>query len=113
MPSSDHYRAFPRRPTSLPAILRCDSVGHDLPAELVDLSLGGACVVLVEALALGASVRLRLDAAELWEPLLLPANVVWTKAVPLGRVRHGLRFLPESANAIAILAELIGAGTPL
>jgi len=111
--SPDHFRAFARRPTSLPAAVQSEVLGWDLPAELIDLGIGGACVVIGESLTLGTTVRLRIDAPQLWEPLLVPTRVAWT--IPSGtvdtgdrRTRIGLRFEVESPGALLVLAELIG-----
>lgn len=83
-------------------------MGWDLPAELIDLGLGGACVVVGDALPLGTTVRLQVNAPQLWEPLLVPARVAWTRMGKDGRARLGLRFEADSPSTLVVLAELIG-----
>jgi hypothetical protein len=111
VPSTDHFRAFARRPTSLPALLQSDVLGWDLPAELVDLGLGGACLVVADPLPLGTSVRLRIDAPQLWESLVVPGRIAWTRPHEDGRVRLGVRFEVQSPSLLTVLAELIGPGS--
>jgi hypothetical protein len=110
VPVLDHFRAFGRRPTSLPARLQSDVLGWDLAAELVDLGLGGACVVLSDALPLGTSIRLRVDAPQLWEPLMIPGRIAWSQVTREGQAQLGIRFEPDSPGALAVLAELVGPG---
>ena len=108
MPVTDHFRAFARRPTSLPARLQSEVLGWDLNAELVDLGLGGASVVVSEPLPPGTSVRLRIDAPQLWEPLVLPSRVAWMRPTIRGESRLGLRFEPDNPGRLAVLVELVG-----
>lgn len=83
-------------------------MGWDLAAELVDLGLGGASVIVAEPLALGSSIRLRVEAPQLWEPLVLPGRVAWMRPTPEGHARLGLRFEPDSPGSLTVLAELVG-----
>jgi hypothetical protein len=83
-------------------------LGWDLPAELVDLGLGGAGLVVAEGLPHGTSVRLRIDAPQLWESLSVQAKVAWSRPTDEGRVRLGLRFEVDSPSNLTVLAELIG-----
>ncbi|MGC4068222.1 MAG: PilZ domain-containing protein [Polyangiaceae bacterium] len=108
MPSLDHFRAFERRPTSLPALLQSNVLGWDLPAELVDLGLGGAGIVVAEGVPHGTPVRLRIDAPQLWESLHVHAKVAWSRPTEEGRIRLGLRFEVDSSSNLTVLAELIG-----
>lgn len=108
MPVTDHFRAFARRPTSLPARLQSEVLGWELAAKLVDLGLGGASIVVSEPLPLGTSVRLRIDAPQLWESLIIPARVAWMRPTIQGDARLGLRFEPDSPATLTVLAELVG-----
>lgn len=110
MPVTDHFRAFARRPTNLPARIQSEVLGWDLAAELVDLGLGGASIIVAEPLPLGTSIRLRVDAPQLWEPLVIPGRVAWQRPTLQGEARLGLRFEPDSPNCVAVLAELVGPG---
>jgi hypothetical protein len=108
VPSTDHFRAFERRPTNLPALLTSEVLGWAIPAELIDLGLGGASVLVAQSLPLASTVRLSVETPQLWEPLVLPGRVAWTRPNSDGRLRLGLRFEVESANTLIVLAELIG-----
>jgi hypothetical protein len=108
VPVTDHFRAFARRPTSLPVRIQSEVLGWELAAKLVDLGLGGASVVVSEPLPLGTSVRLRIDAPQLWEPLVVPARVAWMRPTLQGDTRLGVRFEPDSPASLAVLAELVG-----
>jgi hypothetical protein len=110
VPIADHFRAFARRPTSLPARVQSEVLGWDLAAELVDLGLGGASIIIAEALPLGTSIRLRVDAPQLWEPLVVSGRIAWSRPTLEGDSRLGVRFEPDSATCLAVLAELVGPG---
>ena len=110
MPVSDHFRAFARRPTSLPARIQSEVLGWDLAAQLVDLGLGGASIIVAEPLPLGTSIRLRVDAPQLWEPLVVPGRVAWLRTTLEGDSKLGLRFEPDTPACLAVLAELVGPG---
>jgi c-di-GMP-binding flagellar brake protein YcgR len=105
-PHRGHFRAFERLPSKLPIKLLRD--GPELAGELCDLGLGGAGLVLPEVLGRGESVRLLLDLPRLWDPLEIPAQVVWhmphegdTKA------RVGLRFVAPRGRVLRHIAETL------
>lgn len=108
MPIADHFRAFERRPTSLPVRVQSEVLGWELSAKLLDLGLGGASIVISQPLPLGTSVRLRIDAPQLWEPLVIPSRVAWMRPTIEGDTRLGLRFESDSLASLAVLAELVG-----
>lgn len=111
MPVVDHFRAFARRPTSLPIQAISDGLGWELAAELVDLGLGGASIITREPLPFGMTLKLRINAPELWEPLLIAGRVVWSRVKPDGKCQLGVKFDLDSAGVLAILAELVGPGS--
>jgi len=80
-----------------------------LAAELVDLGLGGASVATSEPLPVGMTIKLRIDAPALWEPLEVPGRVVWSRPRLDGTCQNGVKFDSDSPILIAILVELIGA----
>lgn len=104
----DHFRAVGRRPTSLSGRVECKEPGRSLAAELVNLGIGGACVVVRGEFDSDSVARLRIEAPQLWEPLVIPASVAWSRRDSGGVTRVGLRFEPETATALAVLAELVG-----
>jgi hypothetical protein len=104
----DHFRAVGRRPTSLSGRIECDVPGRSLAAELVNLGIGGACAVVRSELKSDLVTQLRIEAPQLWEPLIIRASVAWSQHESDGVTRLGLRFEPETATTLAVLAELVG-----
>ncbi len=111
MAARDHFRSLARRSVNLRATLRGDG-GVELPARLVDLGLGGACLQLDAAAAKlpGDRVELEVMAPHLWDPLKLDARIVWNRDRPEDRChRVGLRFQHQSGAVLRALSELLGA----
>lgn len=112
MAARDHFRSLARRSVTLRATLRADG-GDELPARLVDLGLGGACVELSGAAGQrlsGDRVELEVMAPHLWDPLRLKGRIVWNRDQPQARSRRiGLRFEHESGPVLCALVELLGA----
>ena len=74
-----------------------------------DLGLGGACVRLMEPLAVGENITLSFVAPTLWDPLPLPGRVAWIgPATRLEPARAGVAFEPNEPTAIFALFELMG-----
>lgn len=69
----------------------------------MDIGLGGAGLTGL-ALPTGVRVRLVLHSPSRWDPLSLPARVVWASAE-----RCGVAFEPASDRDIFALHELLGA----
>ena len=74
-----------------------------------DVGFGGAFVETADVLAVGTRIRLVLSTATAWEPLDLPARVVWHRdgqdGTPSG---FGVRFdalTPGQAGALHALLE--------
>lgn len=112
MAARDHFRSLARRSVNLRAKLRGGG-SVELPARLVDLGLGGACVELSGAVSgrlSGDRVELEVMAPHLWDPLTLDARIVWNRDRPQSRTRRvGLRFEHQSGSVLRALAELLGA----
>jgi hypothetical protein len=73
--------------------------GWQREAEVADLGLGGACVVLAETLL----------APTLWDPLTIPGRIAWVGAAPRAEAgKAGVAFEPKDAKSMLALFELIG-----
>jgi hypothetical protein len=103
-----HFRAFARRAVVLPATVTAEA-GGARPVRLVNLGLGGACIELGERLAVGAPVTLEVTAPNLWDPLVVPAKVVWLRDTGGGHHHAGLAFGHAEKSALPALVELLAA----
>lgn len=83
------------------------AAGWEREAQVVNVGMGGACLLVSEQLAVGDRVTLSFLAPTLWDPLAIPARVVWTLAPDPPIVRAGLAFEPTEAAAIFALFELV------
>jgi hypothetical protein len=70
-----------------------------------DLGLGGARIVVDEAVSPGDAVTLSFTAPALWDPLVIRARVAWVTAGP--PYRAGVAFDHRSPEAAFALYELI------
>jgi hypothetical protein len=80
--------------------------GWQRQAQVQNVGLGGACVIVDEPLAAGDAVTLSFTAPTLWDPLLLRGRVAWV-AGPSRRA--GVAFEHRAADAAFALYELIAA----
>ncbi len=98
------FRASERRRASLRATL----VGAEGSAEEVavrDLSLGGMGIEGPQPLEVGARLAVSMDVPTRWEPLRVPAEVVWW-----AEHRGGLRFsYAHDGAAILAVFEVLAA----
>jgi len=101
MPGLRHFRAWPRRRSDAPVVLRVARV--DRRARLTDIGLGGAGVIVESPLPVGTELEVVLHAPTRWDPLILPAKVAWAR----GR-RAGLTFKPEHDRDAFDLFEMLG-----
>lgn len=108
MAAEPHFRAFARRAVALPATLGIPPAGPAV-ARLHNLGLGGACVEVEAPLAVGATVTLEVTAPNLWDPLVVPATVAWTRAVRPRVTLAGLVFRHAERTALPALVELLAA----
>lgn len=103
---AQHFRAFARRPSELRAQV---AIGpREIQGRLVDLGLGGAGLILPEAVPAGEQVHLVLHLPQLWDPLRIPAEVAWseTRAGDVNS-RAGVRFVAPSGRALRLVAEAL------
>jgi hypothetical protein len=108
----DHFRALARRAVGGAArvVVLGDSSAAELPARVVDLGLGGACLELPRLIPEGAGVRVSLEAPHLWEPLLVTGQVAWSQPVETrSAARVGIRFETASGATLRALVELLEA----
>lgn len=104
----DHFRALSRRPVSLSAVMSHGDGSWKRPARVLDLSLGGACMELHEAVPNGTSISLAVEAPHLWDPLFLEGEVVWLHVLD-GAARVGVHFRHRSGRTLRRLTELLEA----
>jgi hypothetical protein len=111
MSRDGHFRAHARKVVALGVELRAPGATRSLPAKLVDLGLGGACCETgVELLPSGVTLTVDIDAPTRWDPLCLPATVVWSrKSSARGPAHAGLRFDHHDPELAYALFELLGA----
>jgi Tfp pilus assembly protein PilZ len=107
MPAERHFRAFARRAVTLAVTISTEAGSR--PAKLVNLGLGGACVVLSEKTEPGRVVTLEVHAPNLWDPLVVVARVAWVSASGSRSVLAGLSFDHSDRAALPSLVELLGA----
>ncbi len=110
-------RVHPRYPIVLPAV--CQATGHDLrrPAamgQVLNLSLGGACVSLQEVFLPGTRVRLTSEFARTSIPFA--AEVMWVgPPSATGLQPHGVAFLdlaPDQWDALRKVTDCKGGQPP-
>jgi len=80
--------------------------GWQVQAPVEDVGLGGARLVLDEAVTPGDAVTLSFTTPALWDPLVLRARVAWVSDGPPPR-RAGIAFDHRSPEAAFALYELI------
>ena len=80
--------------------------GWQHPAAVVNIGLGGACVLIDDALAIGDVVTLSFTAPTLWDPLVLRARVAWVGPAS-GPRAAGVAFEHKATDAVFALYELI------
>jgi hypothetical protein len=101
-----HFRAFARRPSELSAAIAFN--GREIKGRLVDLGLGGAGLLLPEALPGGERVHLVLHLPQLWDPLEILTEIAWCEAQTGDlNVRAGVRFVAPSGRCLRLLAEAL------
>ena len=101
MPGLRHFRAWPRRRSDAPVVLRVARV--ERRARLTDIGLGGAGLLLETPLPVGTELEIVLHAPTRWDPLVLPARVAWARGK-----RAGLSFLPAKDRDAYDLFEMLG-----
>jgi hypothetical protein len=108
--ASARFRAHARRKIRLTGVLACARLDLRADVEVTDLGLGGACVGLADALVVGDQVTLGLVFPTRWDPVPMPARIVWLDTDGDGeRGRAGMAFEPNDARATLNLYALLGA----
>jgi hypothetical protein len=103
-----HFRVHGRRVVRIRATVAHARTGWQGEAQVLNLGMGGACVLVPEALQLGDAVHVSFTAPTLWDPLAFSARVAWT--LPPNGIeppRAGLAFEPTDAAATLALFELV------
>jgi hypothetical protein len=103
---SSPFRAHARRPVRLRALVTHVEAGWQRYAQVDNLGLGGARLLLEERLAVDDAVTLSFTAPTLWDPLVLRARVAWVGRGDL-QGRAGLAFEHKGPEAVFALYELI------
>jgi hypothetical protein len=104
----DHFRSIARRPVSLRASVTTDTGEVGVSAQVIDLGLGGACLQVSEPFTQGQRVCIQLEAANLWNPLLVYGLVAWQRSISGGAsTRVGIRFEHQSGATLLALVDLI------
>lgn len=102
-----HFRLHGRRPVAIHAQVSHPAAGWERSLRVVDLALGGACLELMDDVAVGDALKVSFVTADRWDPLVLSAKVAWIDVGKDGAVkRGGVAFEhdnPESAVALLLL----------
>jgi hypothetical protein len=108
------FRAHGRVRVALRALVTHVEKGWQKHVPVEDVGLGGARILVEEAVRPGDAVTVSFTAPALWDPLVLRARVVWVMAAPsapstaAGSARHaGIAFDHRGAPAAFALFELI------
>ena len=108
-PRVDHFRTHARIPVSTELSVSPVGATYELPAQLVDLGLGGTCFELGEAFEIGQRLRLEFELPGLWDRLTLHGEVAWSRSLEGGRTRVGVRFTRPTGQTLRVLAENLAA----
>jgi hypothetical protein len=102
------FRAQERRSVRLGAALRDPRMGWVREARVVDLHLFGAGLEMPDPPEQGTAIVIELSAPTLWDPLRLPATVIWTKPpTNRGPARLGVRFDHAQPEPLLPLFDLL------
>jgi hypothetical protein len=102
-----HFRAHPRRPVHLRAMLTRPDTAWQKDATVRDLSLGGARLVMSEPMTAGDRLVISFLAPSLWDPLAIPARVAWVMPGSDERPTLGVAFEPKEPSGVFALFELV------
>jgi Tfp pilus assembly protein PilZ len=102
------FRAHARKTARIQSIVTHLQAVWQHQAAVVNIGLGGACICVDDALAVGDIVTLSFTAPTLWDPLVLTASVAWVAAAPgPGSRTAGVAFEHKATDAVFALYELI------
>ncbi|MCS6901993.1 MAG: PilZ domain-containing protein [Myxococcales bacterium] len=109
MAEKPHFRTHERRPVRLPASLRKED-GAQLQGLVVDLSLAGAGLELIDPLEPGTQLVVEITSPTLWDPLPLRGRVVWFRQEqPRKPGRAGIQFVLDDSPQLFALFEVLAA----
>lgn len=107
MADRSHFRTHERRPVRLPASLRKED-GAQLQGLVVNLSLAGAGLELVDELSPGTPLLVEITSPTLWDPLPLRGRVVWCQPGQARKPsRAGVQFVPDDSPQLFALFEVL------
>lgn len=104
------FRAQERKSVRLGAALRDPRMGWVREARVIDLHLFGAGLEMPDPPEQGTAIVIELSAPTLWDPLRLPATVIWTKLPAQrdrGPARLGVRFDHAQPEPLLPLFDLL------
>lgn len=100
-------RKHPRVSLELPAVIRIRGEDAIAPGRIVDLSLGGAGVVVAKAFAVGTRVTLNIATADM-EIVTVDGVVAWRSPQASGQCPMGIRFESLDTERRKDLEKLMG-----
>ncbi len=103
----DNRRKDSRRPMLVRADVVSDTGSSRIVGELRDLSLGGAQMITMAPLEVGAKVLFSLDKAVTGEPMTFDSEVRWCQKLPDG-FAHGLELVDVSPDQTERLYAVLG-----
>lgn len=108
--AAQHFRALARHVANLPARLSSPGGAEPHAVRMLDLGLGGACFEIEERYEPGERLTVHIDLPELWDPLVLEAEVAWCEPRGPGATRAGVRFTQPSGRSLRLIAEALSEG---
>ncbi|CAN5518072.1 hypothetical protein BH09MYX1_BH09MYX1_00740 [soil metagenome] len=106
---SAHFRLHGRKPVAIHAQVSHTTAGWERSLRVVDLALGGACLELMDDVAVGEALRVSFVTPDRWDPLVLKARVAWTQTGEDGVMkRGGVAFEHDDEESAVALLLLIG-----
>ncbi len=104
-----HFRLHARKAVAIHAQVSHTTAGWERSLRVLDLGLGGACLEMMDDVAVGESLRVSFITPDRWDPLVLSANVAWIEIGADGVVkRGGVAFSHEDPESAVALLLLIG-----
>jgi hypothetical protein len=105
-PEGGSFRAHARHAAGINALFAHVDAGWQRHARVLNLGLGGACVLVEEPLSTGDRVILSFTAPMLWDPLRLRGRVAWASSGDWPQPA-GMAFEHQSAEGALALVQLI------
>jgi len=106
MPPRAHFRAYTRRLVALDGAVAAEN-GWSQEVRVVDLGLGGARLSVSHAIPRGTSLELSITAPQLWDALVIHAEVVWVAIQDEAHARVGVKFKHGSGAILRALTDLL------